>query len=143
MSQKSAHWLIGDVAAASGLTPKMIRHYESLGLISPPERSQSGYRYYDQPVIDELVFIRQARELGFGLPQIADLMRLWRNESRHASEVHALATRHLAELDRKISELQRMRTILTQAVSSCPGDQQSDCPILDQLAPAAKKSCHS
>ncbi|MGL4750868.1 MAG: Cu(I)-responsive transcriptional regulator [Aeromonadaceae bacterium] len=143
MSKVRTQWLIGEVADASGLSTKMIRHYESLGLIRPPVRSEGGYRYYDQQALDELIFIRQARELGFGLPQVAELLSLWRNESRHAADVHTLAVRHLAELDSKIARLQQMREVLVDVVAKCHGDQRADCPILEQLATGAKKGCHS
>ncbi len=138
---------IGEVARSSGVTAKMIRHYEALGLIPAPLRSAAGYRYYDETALHEIRFIRQARSLGFGLPQIAELLILWRDRGRASQEVKALAEAQLQALEQKIVELQQMQQSLRRLVSQCHGDERPDCPILDELATeksekSGKKGCH-
>ena len=138
---------IGEVARSSGVTAKMIRHYEALGLIPAPLRSAAGYRYYDETALHEIRFIRQARSLGFGLPQIAELLILWRDRGRASQEVKALAEAQLQALEQKIVELQQMQQSLRRLVSQGHGDDQPDCPILDELATEksdldGKKGCH-
>lgn len=146
-SAKSSGMTIGEVARQSGVTPKMIRHYESLGLLPAVGRSEAGYRYYDATALHELCFIRQARSLGFGLVQIAELLDLWRDRQRSSQDVKRLAEQHLAELARKITELQQMQQSLQLLVTQCHGDERTECPILDGLAQESgcgviKKSCH-
>ena len=146
-SAKSSGMTIGEVARQSGVTPKMIRHYESLGLLPAVGRSEAGYRYYDATALHELCFIRQARSLGFGLVQIAELLDLWRDRQRSSQDVKRLAEQHLAELARKITELQQMQQSLQLLVAQCHGDERTECPILDGLAQESgcgviKKSCH-
>jgi len=138
---------IGEVARCSGVTAKMIRHYEALGLLPAALRSAAGYRYYDETALHEIRFIRQARSWGFGLPQIAELLILWRDPSRASQEVKALAEAQLQALEQKIDELQQMQQSLRRLVSQCHGDDRPDCPILDELATeksdlAGKKGCH-
>lgn len=135
---------ISEVARSSGVTAKMIRHYEALGLIPAPLRSAAGYRYYDETALHEIRFIRQARSLGFGLPQIAELLILWRDRGRASQEVKALAEAQLQALEQKIVELQQMQQSLRRLVSQCHGDERPDCPILDELATekSGKKGCH-
>lgn len=138
---------IGEVARSSGVTAKMIRHYEALGLLPAAQRSAAGYRYYDEKALHEIRFIRQARSLGFGLPQIAELLILWRDPSRASQEVKALAEAQLQALEQKIGELQQMQQSLRRLVSQCHGDERPDCPILDELATeksdlVGKKGCH-
>ena len=133
---------IGEMAKRSGLTAKMIRHYESLGLLPPPVRSEAGYRHYREQDVKQLRFIRQARELGFSLPQIGELLSLWHDEQRPSSKVKLLAQEHIAVLDQKIAELTKMKAGLEKLVSSCHGDDSPYCPILDELAQSGTHCCH-
>ncbi|MBI3155575.1 MAG: Cu(I)-responsive transcriptional regulator [Burkholderiales bacterium] len=128
---------IGQAATASGVTPKMIRHYESLGLLPRVARSGSGYRIYDDRALHTLRFIRRAREMGFGLDEIAALLTLWGNRRRASAEVKALAARHVAALQARIERMQAMQRTLQQLVDACHGDGRPDCPILDDLAGGA------
>lgn len=125
---------IGQAASASGVTPKMIRHYESLGLLPPVARSDAGYRRYDERALHTLRFIRRARDLGFGLEEIAGLLALWVDRDRASAEVKALARRHVDDLQARIERMQSMQRTLRALVQSCHGDHRPDCPILDDLA---------
>jgi Cu(I)-responsive transcriptional regulator len=125
---------IGDAAAAAGVTPKMIRHYESLGLIPEAERTEAGYRLYGEREVAMLRFIRQSRGLGFSMKQIESLLALWRDDGRESREVKDVALRQLAELDERQREIDQMRGTLRQLVDNCAGDHRSHCAILDQLA---------
>jgi MerR family copper efflux transcriptional regulator len=125
---------IGEAAAAAGVTAKMARHYESLGLLPTVARSDAGYRQYGEREVAMLRFIRQARALGFSMKQIEALLDLWRNTRRQSRTVKALAQEHIAELDVKMHEMAQMRATLEHLVSCCHGDDRPDCPILDELA---------
>ena len=125
---------IGQAAAASGVTPKMIRHYEALGLLPKVARTASGYRQVDDRVLHTLRFIRRARDLGFGLDEIEALLALWDNRQRASAEVKALAARHVADLQQRIERMQAMQRTLAHLVHACHGDARPDCPILDDLA---------
>jgi Cu(I)-responsive transcriptional regulator len=125
---------IGEAAQASGISAKMIRHYESIGLLPAARRTASGYRVYGEQEVRMLQFIHRGRELGFPLEKIADLLALWRDQGRASADVRTLAQQHIAELNRKIEELQAMKRTLETLARSCHGDQRSDCPILDDLA---------
>ena len=125
---------IGEAAKASGVSAKMIRHYESLGLIGAARRTEAGYRMYGTQDIRTLQFIRRGRELGFSLDQIAELLALWRNKERASKEVRTLAGLHIADLDRRILEMQSMRRSLESLAATCHGDDRPDCPILDDLS---------
>lgn len=131
---------IGEAARQSGLTAKMIRHYEAEGLIQPAGRSGSGYRQYSQRDIATLQFIRRARVLDFSLPQIAGLLQLWQNPGRASKEVRALALEHLQTLEARLAELQAMKTQLEEMVRDCPGDDAPHCSILDGLGSAQGKA---
>lgn len=124
---------IGEAAAASGVSAKMIRHYEGIGLFAAAARTEAGYRVYGERELHLLRFIRHSRDLGFSLEQIRALLALWQDRGRPSREVRALAERHLAELDTKLAELQAMKTTLARLVHSCHGDERPDCPILDSL----------
>lgn len=138
---------IGDAAAAAGVTPKMVRHYESLGLIPVVERTDAGYRLYGEREIGMLRFIRQARALGFSMQQIEALMSLWRDPDRQSQAVKQVAQRQLQELAQRQRELDQMRATLEQMVAGCRGDHSADCVILDQLAspgdPEAADALHT
>jgi Cu(I)-responsive transcriptional regulator len=125
---------IGDAAQASGVSVKMIRHYEETGLIPKASRSDGGYRTYTERDIHLLRFIRQGRLLGFSMKQIAELIGLWLDQSRPSSKVKQLALTHITELDDKIKELQAMKATLEQLACHCHGDDRPDCPILEGLA---------
>jgi MerR family transcriptional regulator, copper efflux regulator len=125
---------IGDAARASGVTAKMIRYYESVGLLNPVGRTASGYRVYGEPEVHALRFVRQARRLGFLVDDIRKLLALWHDRSRASAEVKSIALEHVAELDRRIAELTDMRDTLSHLARHCHGDARPDCPILDKLA---------
>lgn len=125
---------IGEAAKASGVTAKMIRHYEAIGLLPAARRTGSGYRVYGTQEVRVLQFIHRSRALGFSLEQIGNLLALWQDKGRASADVRRLAREHIAELDRKIAELESMKRTLTSLADSCHGDQRSDCPILDDLA---------
>lgn len=125
---------IGDAARASGVSAKMIRYYESIGLIAPAARRSSGYRDYAQTDLHVLRFIRRARDLGFSLAEIQELLALWRDRSRHSAEVRRIAQAHVAGLQQKIRDMQEMADTLQELVQCCQGDARPDCPILDRLA---------
>jgi MerR family copper efflux transcriptional regulator len=125
---------IGEAAQASGVSAKMIRHYESIGLLPAARRTASGYRVYGEQEIRVLQFIHRGRALGFPLERIAGLLALWQDQGRASADVRQLAEQHIAELNRKIEELQAMKRTLEALAHSCHGDQRSDCPILDDLA---------
>jgi MerR family copper efflux transcriptional regulator len=125
---------IGEAAQASGVSAKMIRHYESIGLLPAARRTASGYRVYDEQDVRLLQFIHRGRALGFSLEKIAELLALWQDQDRASADVRHLAEQHIAELNRKIGELEAMKRTLEALAHSCHGDQRSDCPILDDLA---------
>ena len=125
---------IGEAAQASQVSAKMIRHYESIGLIGPARRTEAGYRVYGPQEVQVLQFIHRARALGFSLEQIRGLLALWQDKSRASADVRALARGHIEELNRKIGEMEAMRRTLETRAASCHGDARSDCPILDDLA---------
>ena len=133
----SAHRLrytIGTAADISGVSARMIRHYESVGLIPRAGRSAGNYRTYSDVDIHTLRFIRRARELGFSMKQIEQLVSLWRNRSRPSAKVRQLATAHIDELRTKIESLQSMVRTLEELAKHCHGDARPDCPILENLA---------
>ena len=132
--QSSPSLNIGDAARASGVTAKMIRHYESIGLVKEARRSEAGYRVYNEQDVRVLQFIHRGRALGFSLEQIGDLLALWEDKHRASADVRALAQAHIAELNRKISEMEAMRRTLESLATSCHGDDRSECPILDDLS---------
>ena len=125
---------IGDAAGASGVTAKMIRHYEAIGLLPPAARSESGYRRYSENDVHSLRFIRRARDLGFSIEAIGRLLALWHDRGRASADIKRVALEHLAELDRKIVELQAMRATLAELARLCHGDRRPECPIIDDLA---------
>jgi Cu(I)-responsive transcriptional regulator len=129
---------IGTVARKSGIPAKTIRYYESVGLIDQAPRTSGGYRAYEERDVATLRFIQRARSLGFSVADVGDLLALWRDTDRQSADVKAVATRHVAEIDRKVAELQGMRRTLTDLVERCHGDDRPDCPILDDLAGASR-----
>lgn len=136
---------IGEAAKASGVSAKMIRHYESVGLFPEAVRTESGYRQYSEKEIGTLRFIRHSRDLGFSIEQIRELLGLWQNRRRSSRQVRALAQAHIEELDAKLKELQAMKATLEHLVHCCHGDDRPDCPIIETLesqAPVAAEHPH-
>ncbi len=124
---------IGDVADRSGISAKMIRYYEEIGLIQAASRTESGYRKYEESDVHTLSFIRRARDLGFSIQQIGDLVSLWQDRERASSDVKTLAVVHIEALKSKIGELQEMLETLEHLVAHCRGDERPHCPILQGL----------
>ena len=125
---------IGQAARESGLSAKMIRYYESIGLLAPALRSDSGYRLYQAADLHTLGFIKRSRYLGFSLEEVARLLTLWQDRERASADVKQLARKHIDELDRRIGELSQLRDTLVHLVDHCHGDDRPDCPILQELA---------
>lgn len=125
---------IGQAAKKSGLTAKMIRYYESIGLLPEAGRSDSGYRQYSEQDLHSLAFIRRSRDLGFSLEEVGRLLTLWRDRGRTSADVKALANAHIDELNQRIAELVGLRDTLQELVDHCQGDHRPDCPILKDLA---------
>lgn len=125
---------IGEAAAASGVSAKMIRHYESIGLLATPPRSDGGYRRYDARAVHILRFVRRARNLGFSLDEIRGLLSLWHDRARASADVKAVTLRHVADLETRIAELTAMRDTLRGLAEACSGDDRPDCPILTDFA---------
>ena len=124
---------INDASLATGISPKMIRHYESIGLISQPKRTENRYRQYAARDLHELSFIRRARDLGFSIEDIRHLLALWRDRSRSSAEVKSIALRQIAALEEKAAALRAMSETLKHLAAHCHGDHRPDCPILDAL----------
>ena len=125
---------IGQAAALSGISPKMLRHYESLNLLGEVVRSESNYRQYSLADVHTLRFIRRARDMGFGLDAITELVSLWHNRRRSSASVKRIAQKHHDELAQRIVALQAMQRSLDDLLCHCPGNDRPDCPILDDLA---------
>jgi Cu(I)-responsive transcriptional regulator len=125
---------IGEASRATGVSAKMIRHYESIGLIPAADRRDSNYRDYGAEDIHRLGFIARARDLGFSIEEIRDLLRLWGDRKRSSRDVKALTLSHIAELDRKITLLGEMRATLAHLADCCDGNNRPDCPIIESLA---------
>ena len=130
---------IGEAAAASGVSAKMIRYYEEAGLIAPPARTMSGYRVYAEQDIHALSFIRRARDLGFTVGQISELMQLWRDRSRASADVKRIALEHVEVLEAKKREIEEMAKALKHLARNCHGDHRPDCPIIEELAHGADR----
>lgn len=125
---------IGEAARLSGVSAKMVRHYESLGLLPRVGRTDGGYRQYSEAEVHTLRFIRRARDLGFSMPEIAELVGLWQNGRRASATVRRVAEKHERELAERIEAMQAMQRTLRHLIHCCAGDARPDCPILDDLA---------
>jgi len=125
---------IGEAARRSGVSAKMVRHYESLGLLPPVARSEGGYRQYGENEVHVLRFIKRARELGFSMTEIAELVSLWRNRRRSSATVRKIARKHADELAERIAAMREMQRTLEHLIHCCQGDDRPECPILDDLA---------
>ena len=132
---------IGEAADASGVSAKMIRHYESIGLVDAPPRSEGGYRRYDERAVHTLRFVRRARNLGFSLDEIRNLLSLWHDRGRASADVKALTLKHVTDLEVKIAELAAMRDTLRALAEACSGDDRPDCPILSDMARLGGEDC--
>jgi len=128
---------IGKAAQLSGISPKMLRHYESLGLLAAVPRTDSNYRQYSLADVHTLRFIRRARDMGFSLEAITELVSLWHNRRRSSASVKRITQKHMDELAQRIEALQAMQRTLGQLLHLCPGDERPDCPILDDLSQPA------
>jgi Cu(I)-responsive transcriptional regulator len=133
-SPSAGPWNIGEAARRSGVSARMVRHYEGLGLLSDVARTDSGYRQYTAADIHSLQFIKRSRDLGFSMEEIAELVGLWQNRRRTSASVKRIAQRHLSELETRIASMQAMQRTLSHLVHCCQGDGRPDCPILDDLA---------
>ncbi|WP_082702323.1 Cu(I)-responsive transcriptional regulator [Pseudacidovorax intermedius] len=130
----SAPLTIGQAAAHSGVSARMVRHYERLGLLPPVARTEGGYRLYGEADVHTLRFVKRARDLGFSMDEIGRLVGLWQDRGRSSADVKRIAREHLEDLDRRIAELQAMRGTLAHLIHGCRGDGRPDCPILEDLA---------
>lgn len=124
---------VGLAAQRAKVSAKMVRHYESLGLLPMVGRTESGYRQYTEKDVHTLRFIKRARDLGFSIPEISELLKLWQNKRRSSESVKRIATTHVADLEKRIEALAAMKRTLQTLVSCCHGDQRPDCPILEGL----------
>ena len=129
---------IGQAAKATGISAKMIRYYEDVGLIGPVARSESGYRVYGPRDIHTLGFIKRSRDMGFSVERIGELLALWRDRSRHSADVKRMALEHVAVLQQRIDELQDMLRTVQALADCCAGDERPDCPILRGMAQDAE-----
>ncbi len=133
---------IGEAARRTGVSAKMIRHYELIGLIPSADRRESNYRDYGHHDIHRLGFIRRARDLGFSIDEIRDLLRLWGDQSRSSADVKSLTLGHITELERKITLLTEMRDTLAHLADACDGDHRPHCPIIQSLAGDEQHGAH-
>ena len=133
-ARREGLYSIGQAAERADVSVKMVRYYESIGLVPRASRTQGGYRLYTENDIHQLVFIRRARALGFTIDEIGKLLALWRNKRRASAEVKRLALSHIDALEEKIAELEAMRDSLRHLARHCHGDERPDCPILEELA---------
>ncbi|MES2635304.1 MAG: Cu(I)-responsive transcriptional regulator [Pseudomonadota bacterium] len=124
---------IGEAARRSGVSAKMARHYESLGLLPEVNRTESGYRVYTDKEVHTLRFIKRSRDLGFSMAEITELLKLWQNRGRSSADVRRIASKHVADLDQRMQEMEAMRKTLKHLIHCCQGDHRPDCPILDEL----------
>lgn len=125
--------LIGEVAKASGVSSKLIRYYESIGLIIPASRNDSGYREYNQRDVHNISFIKRARELGFSIEKIQKLLDLWNNKERESADVKKIAQEHILDLEIKMNEIKNIVDELNKLLIHCHGDARPECPILNRL----------
>lgn len=132
----SAAWPvnIGDAARLSGVSAKMVRHYESLGLLPRVARTDSGYRQYSEADVHTLRFIKRGRDLGFSMEEIAELVGLWQNRRRASANVRRVAQKHAQDLAQRIAAMQEMQKTLQHLIHCCHGDERPECPILEELA---------
>ncbi len=131
MSERSN---IGQAALRAGVSAKMVRHYESIGLLPKIGRTDGGYRQYTDADVHTLRFIKRSRDLGFSMAEIAELLKLWQNRRRASADVKRMALAHVDDLERRIAEMQSMKDVLQTLASCCQGNARPECPILDRLS---------
>ena len=136
-SSASEHFNIGEAARRSNVSAKMVRHYESLGLLPTVERTDAGYRLYTDKEVHTLRFIKRSRNLGFSMLEITELLKLWQNQQRSSQDVRNIAVKHVEDLNQRIDEMQVMKRTLEHLIHCCHGNDRPDCPILDELGNAA------
>ncbi|MBO6764590.1 Cu(I)-responsive transcriptional regulator [Maricaulis sp.] len=124
---------IGSAAKAAGLPVKTVRYYADIGLVEAPDRTQTGYRRYDEAAVRKLAFVRRARDFGFSIEECRELLSLYEDKSRSSADVRAIAAAHLEEIEEKQRQLAALRDELAHLVTACRGDDRPDCPILDRL----------
>lgn len=129
---------IGEASDRSGVSAKMIRYYESVGMLPSAARRPNGYRDYGDQDVAVLQFVRRTRDLGFSLEEVSALLALWSDKKRSSREVKKLAEKHIAELERRVREMRAVMKTLRGLARNCHGDERSDCPILDDLATPPK-----
>jgi MerR family copper efflux transcriptional regulator len=134
--EATTSWPVAISAAArlSGVSAKMVRHYESLGLLAVVARTDAGYRQYSEADVRSLQFIKRSRDLGFSMAGIAELVSLWHNRRRASASVKRIAQKHVDDLTQRIASMQAMQRTLSSLIRHCHGDERADCPILDDLA---------
>lgn len=147
-ARQNGFFNIGEASSISGVSAKMIRHYEQIGLIQAANRTFANYRVYNAADVHTLKFVKRARSLGFSIKQISVLLNLWQDKSRSSAEVKRLALEHVAELEEKIREMQIMSNAIKSLAEHCQGDQRPDCPIIENLAlggtnDTSVPGCHS
>lgn len=130
---------IGEAARAAGVSAKMARHYEAIGLLPQLQRGDNGYRRYDDAAVHTLRFIKRSRDLGFSMAEIAQLLGLWRDRKRSSADVKRMTLSHVQDLERRIAEMQSMKDTLVELASCCQGDARPECPILDRLAEVKRR----
>ena len=136
-SINSTHFNIGEAAKRSEVSAKMVRHYESLGLLPTIHRTEAGYRQYTDKEVHTLRFIKRSRTLGFSMIEITELLKLWQNQQRSSQDVRKIAVKHANDLDQRINEMLAMKRTLEHLIHCCQGDERPDCPILDELGHAS------
>lgn len=125
---------IGELGRRTDTKVETIRYYERIGLLAAPARTEGNYRAYGEAELNRLSFIRRARDLGFSIAEIGELLKLWQNRRRSSAEVKRIALAHVADLERRLAEMQAMKRTLEELASCCHGDERPDCPILEGLA---------
>ncbi|HZE92720.1 MAG TPA: Cu(I)-responsive transcriptional regulator [Rhizobacter sp.] len=142
-SSNAGQFNIGEAAMRSGVSAKMIRHYESLGLLPAVARSDAGYRQYGDTQVHTLRFIRRARALGFSMTEIGMLLKLWQNRRRTSADVKRIARAHVVDLERRIADMTAMKNTLERLMDCCHGDDRPACPILEELGATRTASPHA
>ncbi len=141
--QSSGPFNIGEAARQSDVSAKMVRHYESLGLLPSVDRTDSGYRQYTDKEVHTLRFIKRSRDLGFSMVEIADLLKLWQNRRRSSADVRRIATKYIGDLEQRMADMEAMKRTLKHLVHCCQGDHRPDCPILDELGKHPDAKSHA
>ena len=138
-SLRGGHFNIGEAARRSDVSAKMVRHYESLGLLPGINRTDSGYRQYTDKEVHTLRFIKRSRNLGFSMVEITELLKLWQNQQRSSLDVRNIAVKHIEDLNQRINQMLDMKRTLESLVACCHGNERPDCPILDELGYAGQQ----